>query len=130
MPYTIEVDHDTRRIAVTATDPVGLSDALALLDRQVAEGAWSYGTVHDARSITWLATEEDVRTIVAYVDYNSRALGPRGPVGFVAAPEALFGMARMYSQIATGSMLNARVFQDTASAMRWLESHSQARSDL
>jgi hypothetical protein len=122
MPYETEIDHAAKRLFVTASDPVGLPDVLDLLSRQIAAGAWSYGSVHDARAVTWLPTLDDIRVIVAYVDNNSRTLGPRGAVAFVAAPAARFGMARMYSQIALGSGLRAEVFQSVDAAARWLDS--------
>ena len=121
MPYTIDIDRWIPRVTVVGSDPVGLPDALALLGRQIADGAWAYGTLHDARRVTWVPTLDDIRTIVAYVDTNARTLGPRGPVAFVAAPAAFFGMARMYSQIAGGSALQAEVFQDVTAAARWLD---------
>jgi len=126
MPYVFDVDHARARITIHASDPVGLPDVLALLDQQVAAGAWSYGSLHDARGVTWLPTPDDIRTIVAYVDNNSRTLGPRGPVAFIAASESLFDMARMNSAFVTGSSLRAEVFRDVEAAARWLdkEQHS------
>jgi hypothetical protein len=121
MPYTIQIDHAKRRVRVVGSDPVSLPDALELLGRQIAEGAWPYATVHDARQVTWVPTDGDVRSIVAYVDTNARTLGPRGPVAFVAASAALFGVARMYAEIGTGSALRGEVFRDPAPAERWLD---------
>ncbi len=109
---------------VVGSDPVSLTDVLELLDKQIAEQAWSYGMVHDARRVSWLPTEADVASVVAFVDLKARRLGPRGPVAFVAfvaASAALFGMPRMYSQIATGSALRGEVFPDLVSAERWLD---------
>ena len=89
MPYTIDIDRWIPRVTVVGSDPVGLPDALALLGRQIAEGAWAYGTLHDARRVTWVPTLDDIRTIVAYVDTKARTIGPRGPVAFVAAHRAV-----------------------------------------
>ena len=121
MPYSFQIDRKARRLTIVGSDPVALSDLLALLDRQIAEGAWSFGTFHDARLVTWLPTPDDVRVIVAYVDNNSRTLGPRGSVAFVAGGGTLAGMAKMYSQIASGSALHAEVFGDVDLATRWLD---------
>ncbi len=65
---------------------------LELLGKQIAEHAWSYGMVHDARRVSWMPTDDDVRSVAAYVDISARTLGPRRPVAFVAASAALFGM--------------------------------------
>jgi hypothetical protein len=125
MPYSFDVNRPERRVTVVGSDPVGLPDVLALLDRQIAEGAWSYGTLHDARLVTWEATPDDIRVIVAYVDNNARTLGPRGPVAFVATGGVLVGMARMYDQIAHGSALLAEVFSDVGAAALWLDQQAQ-----
>ena len=127
MPYTVEIDREKRRLRVVGSDPVGLTDALYILDRQIAAGGWSFGTLHDAREVTWVPTPADIRTIVAYVDTNARTLGPRGPVAFVGAPATLFGMARMYSQIARGSALQAEVFQEVTAAEQWLDGQAAHR---
>jgi hypothetical protein len=63
---------------------------------------------------------DDISVIVACVANNCRTLGAGGPVAFVAASAALFGMARMYSQIALGSAVRAEVFQNVEAAALWL----------
>jgi hypothetical protein len=127
MPYAFETDRSRQRLTIVGSDPVGLSDVLALLARQIAEGAWSYASLHDARNVTWLPTLDDVRMIVAFVDNNSKTLGPRGPVAFVAPPSTVFGIARMYSQIGAGSAHRAEIFQDIEAAMRWLDTQDTSR---
>jgi len=122
MPYTIQVDHTKRRAVVMGTDP--LSDVPVLFDRQVAAHAWSYGTVHDARHVTWVPNANETDTIVAFVDDNAITLGPRGPVAFVVAPAGFFGMPRMYSQIAMESAVEAAVFYKVSDANRWLDQRS------
>lgn len=121
MPYAIDADRARRRLSVIGTDPVALPDVLAVLDWQIADGAWSYATLHDARHVTWIPTDEDIRVIVAFVDNTSQTLGPRGPVAFVAAVPALAGMVRMYSRIGEGSALRAQIFSDRDAAARWLD---------
>ena len=121
MPYSLQIDHSSRRLTIVGSEPVGLPDVLAALDRQIAEGAWSYDSLHDARFVTWLPTPDDIRVIVAYVDSNSKTLGPRGAVAFVARTGALPGIARTYSQIASGSAHHAEFFGDVESATHWLD---------
>ena len=121
MPYSFQIDRKARRLTIVGSDPVVLSDVLALLDRQIAEGAWSFVTFHDARLVTWLPTPDDFGVIVAYVDNNSRTLGPRGSVAFVADGAAVTEVAKMYSQIGSGSALHAEVFGDADLATRWLD---------
>ena len=49
MPYDYFLDHTRQRLTTVAAGPVGLAEALALIDRQAADGAWSYTVLHDAR---------------------------------------------------------------------------------
>jgi hypothetical protein len=127
MPYAVEIDHARSRLTVIGSDPVSLPDVLALLDRQIAAGAWSYSSLHDARNVTWMPTPEDIRTIVAHVDNNSKTLGPRGSVAFVAAGQTVLGIARMYSQIGARSAHHAEIFQDIDAAKRWLDREAATR---
>lgn len=126
MAYTFEVNHAKHRVFVVGRDPVGLPDVLALLDRQVDEHAWSYAALHDARLVTWLPSSAEIRQIVAYIDATSRTHGPRGSVAFVVSDATLFGMARMYSEIAEGTSLEFQFFRDPAVAERWLHQKQQA----
>jgi len=121
MPYTIQIDHPRRRFVVVGADPISVSDVLVLLDYQVAPNAWSYGTVHDARGMTWVPTATETDTIVSYVDNTALTLGPRGPVAFVAAPAACFGMPRMYPHVAS----EADVFHTVADVRRWVDRHAR-----
>jgi hypothetical protein len=125
MPYAISVDHESRDVTVVATEPVGLSDVLALLGRQIAEGAWGYRTLHDARQVGWVPTPDDMRVIVACVDTNSKTLGPRGPVAFVTRGSVSIGFARVYESMTDGSSLQGRVFGDLDAARRWLDEQGE-----
>jgi hypothetical protein len=121
MPYSISIDHGQKRVAVVAHDPVGLADAFEFMDRQVAEGAWAYTLLHDARSISWIPSVAEVRRLVFRIQTIARTHGPRGPVAFITANEALFGMARMYSVLGQDVALTVEVFRDPLQAERWLE---------
>jgi hypothetical protein len=125
MPFAFHIDHRRSRLNVVASNPVGLSDLLEVLDRQVAEGAWSYATLHDARLVTWMPSQEAIRAIVAFVEDTSETLGPRGPVAFVGASATLAGMARMFSRIRAGSARRAEVFRNVEKAGRWLDAHAR-----
>ena len=125
MPYAISIDHQRRDITVVATEPVGPSDVLALLGHQIAEGAWGYRTLHDARHVGWVPTPDEMLLILAYVDNNSKTLGPRGPVAFVTSGSTSIGFARVYESLADGSSMLGRVFGDLAAARHWLEQQAQ-----
>jgi hypothetical protein len=121
MPYFVEIDHERKRFFVIGRDPVGLSDVIALLDRQVEEGAWPYGSIHDSRLVTWMPSREDVIAIVIHIAAIVTTHGPRGPVALVASSQTLFGIARMYTAIAEGSKYKASVFRNLEDASRWLD---------
>jgi hypothetical protein len=121
MPYFVEIDRERKRFFVIGRDPVGLSDVIALLDRQVAEGAWSYGTIHDSRLVTWMPSREDVIAIVIHIAAIVTTHRTRGPVAFIASSQTLFGIARMYTAIAEGSKYKASVFRNLEDANRWLD---------
>jgi hypothetical protein len=121
MPYSINVDHVRRRVVVVSHDPVGLADALQLLDRFVAEGVWTYSLLHDARAITWIPSVPDIRRLLSHIEAITRTRGPRGPVALITANDALFGMTRMYSVLGQDIALTVEVFRDPLQAERWLD---------
>jgi hypothetical protein len=49
VPLYYECDPVTRRVNVTSTGSANLEDVLEVIDRQAADGAWSYGMLYDAR---------------------------------------------------------------------------------
>ena len=125
VPFAFHIDHRRSRLNIVGSNPVGLSDLLEILDRQVAEDAWSYATLHDARLVTWTPSEEAMRAFVAFVETTSETLGPRGPVAFVGASSTLAVMAGMFSRIGAGSARRAEVFRSVDAAARWLDGHAR-----
>jgi len=126
MPYSINIDHRRRHITVVATEPVGVADVLHLLGQQIENSAWGYRTLHDARQVRWVPTSEEMQIILAYVDNNSKTLGPRGPVAFVTDGSVLTGFARVYDSMAEGSSMQGRVFNDVDVALQWLDQQAEA----
>jgi len=121
MPLAYSVDHGRRRAFQTGTDPIGTTDVIAVQDRQVADGAWSYGTIVDLTAATWVPTSGEIRQFLAHVHAISAVHGPRGPLAMVAVPNsALFGMFRMYSIL--GEEAGARIvaFSSIGEAEEWL----------
>src|SRR5207245_10081021 len=88
MPYFVDIEHDRKRVTIVGRDPVGLSDVIALLDGQVRDGAWSYGSLHDARLVTWIPSPDDVVAIVVHIAAIVAAHRPRGALGFGAGRRA------------------------------------------
>src|SRR6266542_6515942 len=121
MPIAYAVDHTRRRLTLTTTDPVTFDDVRALFDRQAADSAWGYATLHDLRAVTGAPATRDVDTMVRIVSERTRALGPHGPVAFVAKTEALYGMGRMYAVLSERTSRTIDVFRSVQEAEAWLD---------
>jgi hypothetical protein len=121
VPLEYILDHTRRRLIIIGRDPVDVPDVLAWLERQVADGAWAYGTLDDLRLLTWNPTSEEVRRILRRLGTLSAAHGPRGPVAIVATPP-LFDRARTYAASLDALVGHVvEVFDALADAERWLE---------
>ena len=122
MPLHYERDDRRRRIVVTTTGIVTLSDVLAIVDRQAGEGAWPYGVLHDARTSDDVPSTTDLVTLVRHVGTLTTRHGPRGPVAFVVAQSALARMGRRYASLGELTSLHVNVFTTIEDAERWLDS--------
>src|SRR4051812_8661481 len=86
MPVFFTRDDARRLISVMVTDPYAIDDFVGLLERQHAEGAWAYATLHDFRSVSILPSAADVHLLMQHVGRigNDRQ---RGPVGLAIRPD-------------------------------------------
>ena len=64
MPFDYVLDRPRQRLTIIGRDPFGVSDVLAWLERQAADGAWVYCTLNDLRLTTWNPTTDEVRRIL------------------------------------------------------------------
>jgi len=122
MPLNVTIDHPTRRIHVTATDPVTVADVAAAQEQQVTAGAWGFGTLID---VTAMHVVPDPASIRAFVDRSvstEHRAGRRGPVAAVVDPSnvALYGMLRMMSIHAELEGQTIEVFRSRDQAVAWL----------
>ena len=76
MPIQYERDDDARRIVITTSGEVTFDEVLAVLDRQAADGAWSYSVLYDVRAGDNEPPLEDVRRLVLHVGRLTTARGP------------------------------------------------------
>ena len=67
MPIRYERDDRRRRINILSAGQVTTAQVLATLDRQAAEGAWSYGVLYDARASASMPTGDDLRAALLRV---------------------------------------------------------------
>ena len=97
-------------MVATSVGAVTLSDALAIIDRQAAEDAWTWGVLYDARASDNVPTSADVLTIVKHVGKLTTKHGPRGPVALVVGDSALHKMGRRYASLGELTSLDVCVF--------------------
>ena len=120
MPIQFDRDDLNRRLKLTVTDPVAGTELMAVLERQLSEGAWPYGMLVDARAMSVAPLPSDVRLCVARVRELVAANGPRGPIAFVARQAAAIGSVQIYMLLG-GKTDFLEVFWDMADAKQWLD---------
>jgi hypothetical protein len=120
MPIQYERDDARHRIRVTVTDPLTVADLIASVERQLADGAWGYGLLVDARSTFRAPQPMEMRSFVSSVRELVSAHGPRGPIAIVAKESAAIIGAQLYSFF--GQKMEAvETFWDLDDAQRWLD---------
>ena len=122
---SVEYLHDDVccRILVKAGTAITCEEVLGVLDRQAAEGAWSYEMLWDARESLSVPTLDEVRRTVKHVGMLTARHGPRGPVAIVTTRAGLLRMTDVYSDLGELTALDARAFSTIAEAEAWLEAH-------
>jgi hypothetical protein len=121
MPIEYQRDDERRRITVTVKGRVTTKEVLAIVARQAADKAWSYGTLYDSREGIDVPTADDLRQLVCEIGALTTRYGPRGPVALVVLEAALYKMARRYAALGDLTALNVGVFGNVAEAERWLD---------
>jgi len=124
MPFDYTRDDARRRIRLRAIDPIIVSEVLAVLARQVAEQAWHYGMLVDARLATLRIADNP--TYLARVQELETEHGPHGPVAVVTTKPANIAAAKAYAiQSAPTSSMEVDVFWDLDDAERWLDGYQK-----
>jgi hypothetical protein len=100
---------------------VTLSEALAIMDRQAMEGAWSYGVLYDARASLYVPTADDLVAMATRVGVLTTKYGPRGPVALVVGDSAHHKVGRRYASLGELTALDVRVFTTLDEAESWLD---------
>ena len=112
---------DRRQITVTTGGDVNVTDVISVIDRQAAEGTWTYRVLYDERASTTALTLEELRRIVDRVSVMSRRHGPRGPVAIVIGDAGNYSAGRVYEALAGSAKLSFRMFRDLDAAQAWLD---------
>ena len=116
MPIRYERDDTRRRVMVTVQGTLE-PDALAVIERQRLDDAWSYGLLYDLRLMTGHLTIAELRPILSQA--SQRRSEQRGPVAILATDPIVYNMACSYAALGR-STLTIEVFRDVSEAEQWL----------
>jgi hypothetical protein len=98
MPYQYLRDDSAHRITITVSDPLTLTERIGAVEHQLADGAWSYGVLVDARNLApFTPGRDDMRAVVDRIAELVAAHGPRGPVVIVSAKSSVIGSGQLYN---------------------------------
>ena len=88
----------------------------------------AYSLLFGARDATTDTTSADIQNLTSRLAGRTLKEGKRGPIAIVLGPDEAFrGMARVYQRYSTGlGLVQVEVFQDVASAERWLDERATA----
>jgi hypothetical protein len=120
MPIHYERNDKTRRILAISEGDVTVEDTLAIIDRQVADGAWTYHMLFDTRASAALPTIDDLRRLLKHVGALTTKYGPRGPVAMVVVNPALYQIGGKYARLANLTASRVGLFMTPREAEEWL----------
>ena len=121
MPLNYTCDRARRRITVVSVGAATREEILAVIDRQAAEGGWSFGVLYDTRQGTTVPTGEDLHRMVLHVGRLTTKHGPRGPVALVVRDPQHFIVGSRYSSLGDLTALNVKVCTSIEEADDWLD---------
>jgi hypothetical protein len=121
MPFQYLRDDTGRRIRLTPTDPVTASEMIEVVDRQLADGAWGYGTIVDARRISSPTASHDLLAFMEHFRELVAVHGPRGPLVVVTRTSGVIGTTQRYALLGGTAGREFDVFWDVTDAENWLE---------
>ena len=113
-------DDVARLIRVRAKRPLGAADAVAIVRRQIAEAAWSYGVLYDLRTIEGASTRSDAHLTFEMVQRYVKEHGPRGRVAVVTREVRMLGVAQSYASQSARQGIAVQVFWNLTDAEDWL----------
>lgn len=121
MPLEYVRDDDRRRVTLRARGDLTLADAIAAADRQLADHAWAYAVLYDARERRQGLGSNELQQLVAHLRILVAQHGPMGPMAMVATDDSVYAAGRMYSIFCESIGCVTEVFHDIAAAELWLE---------
>lgn len=112
-------DDERRRIYVTARQALRYHDFLAIIDRQLHEGTWTYGLLYDLGAFE--ITREEAGELTKRVFHHVEVYGNRGPIAVCAGKADLLETTNEYASNAETAGLRVAVFTERIKAEAWLD---------
>jgi hypothetical protein len=116
--FTYDCDAGARIIRVVARQTLTVDDVVGIIDRQVAEGRWSFGILYDLRRVDAALSKQGAARVAEHANSMGAAHGPRGPVALVASTQLV--APRAVYAIRTKQTMLVEVFWDPDEAQSWL----------
>ena len=118
MPLDYSVDLDARIVRMRCSDPLHEGDVVAVLERQIREGYWQFGTLVDARLSGLNAASSGA--LFGHVRELVAQHGPNGPVALVTRKPEFAGGGHVISTRGAEIAMKFEVFWDVDEATAWL----------
>jgi hypothetical protein len=96
---------------------------LIAIERQRAEGTWSYGTLFDLRRVEGHPTVAELRDLMSQASVHPMAAGRPGPIALLATEAMLYTRLCTYATLTQGK-LTLEVFRSMDDADQWLATHT------
>jgi hypothetical protein len=121
MPVQYVRDDAKRRITLTVSDPLTVEERIAAVEHQLADGAWEYGLIIDARSMaTFTPQLTEMQAAASRLAELVAAHGPRGPVALVSRQSSVISASAMHNSLGVKTP-GVQVFWDMDDAQKFLD---------
>jgi hypothetical protein len=121
MPVQYVRDDAKRRITLTVSDPLTVEERIAAVEHQLADGAWGYGLIIDARSMASFTPKlTEMQAAASRLAELVAVHGPRGPVALVSRQSSVIGASAMHNSLGVRTP-GVQVFWDMEDAHRFLD---------
>ena len=121
MPFQFVRDDAKRRITLTVTDPLTVADRIAAVERQLADDAWGYGLLIDARRMaSFIPALSEMQAAGSRLAELVATHGPRGPVAIVSRKPGVIGASTMHNSLGVNTP-GVQVFWDMDDARTFLD---------
>ena len=118
-------DDAARCIRLQVAAPLTGADLLSALERQLADGAWRYGSLVDARAVAHPPPALEAGRFASRLTDLVVSHGPRGPI-IVVVSRSLQASA-MVSILGDALSESIEVFWDVTDAQHWLTARMASR---